>query len=163
TMVAAMILGYAAFGTRAMLLPLFIQAIGILGSVISTSLVGRKESSGGASGAMKAINTSFRVGAGLTVVGVLALGAVYLKFDRPYIITQAVERGLYKVPEFQAALGLPPGVSPHEALRTWKQLPDARKAEVADAAITKNADGLPADGQTVFKEADRLVPVHEGF
>src|SRR5262249_61497618 len=104
TMVAAMILGYAAFGTRAMMLPLFIQAIGILASTISTATVGRKESSGGASGAMKAINNSFRLGAGLTAIGVLILGAGYLRFDRPYIITQAVERGLYRVPEFQAAL-----------------------------------------------------------
>src|SRR5262249_17097441 len=69
TMVAAMILGFAAFGTKAMLLPLFIQAIGIVSSTLSTSLVGRKESEGGAAGAMRAINNSFRVGAGITVVG----------------------------------------------------------------------------------------------
>src|SRR5947209_1704397 len=78
TMVAAMILGYAAFGTKAMLLPLFVQAIGILSSAFSTSLVGRKESAGGANGAMRAINRSFRVGAGLTVAGILVLGTAYL-------------------------------------------------------------------------------------
>jgi len=163
TMVAAMILGYAAFGTKAMLLPLFIQAVGILSSAVSTALVGRRESAGGASGAMKAINNSFRVGAGLSVIGVLALGAVYLKFDRPYIITQAVERGLYKVPEFQAAVGLPTGVTPHEAVRAWKHLPEARKNEVAETGISRTAEGVPVEGQTVYTEADRLVPVHEGI
>ena len=49
TMVAAMILGYAAFGTKAMLLPLFIQAIGILSSR-REHLAGRPRSAGGAAG-----------------------------------------------------------------------------------------------------------------
>jgi K(+)-stimulated pyrophosphate-energized sodium pump len=163
TMVAAMILGYAAFGTKAMLLPLFIQAVGILASAVSTALVGRRETAGGASGAMRAINNSFRVGAGLTVVGVFALGAVYLRFDTPYIVAQAVERGLYKVPEFQATLGVPATVTSHEALRAWQQLPDARKAEIADTPITRNAEGQSVSGQKVYNEAGRLVPVRPGM
>lgn len=162
TMVAAMILGYAAFGTKAMLLPLFIQAIGILSSAASTSLVGRKESGGGASGAMKAINNSFRVGAGLSIIGILVLGLVYLRFDKPYVISQAVERGLYKVTEFQAALGLPATTTGAEALRAWKQLPADQKASVAEVSIARDADGQTA-GRTVFQEAGRLVPVREGL
>ena len=42
---------------------------------------------------MKAINNSFRVGAGLSIIGILVLGIVYLWFDKPYVISQAVERG----------------------------------------------------------------------
>ncbi|MBO0698528.1 MAG: sodium/proton-translocating pyrophosphatase, partial [Zavarzinella sp.] len=179
TMVAAMILGYAAFGTRAMLLPLFVMAIGIVSSMLSTALVGRRESAGGASGAMKAINRSFRVGAGLTVVGTLVLGTAYLRFDRPYIVTQAVERGLYRVPEFRSAIGLEPLPAAgaqvaedvdvahrNEALRAWKSLPAEEKARIADLPIAQASDPtVPADRQpaTVFQEAARLVPVHEGL
>jgi K(+)-stimulated pyrophosphate-energized sodium pump len=175
TMVAAMILGFAAFGTKAMLLPLFIQAIGIVSSTFSTSLVGRKESEGGAAGAMRAINNSFRVGAGITVVGILALGSLYLNFDKPYIVTQAVERGLYRVPEFRSAIGLSPlsageaaarddvdSARRVEASRAWKQLPADRKAVIADLPISQNVDRQPAK-HTVYMEADRLVPVREGL
>src|SRR5919197_6516188 len=107
TMVAAMILGYAAFGTKAMLLPLFVMAVGIISSLVSTSLVGRRDPTGGANAAMRSINWSFRTGAALTVIGTLALGTYYLRFDKAYIVTQAVERGLYLVPEFRTAIGLP--------------------------------------------------------
>lgn len=169
TMVAAMILGYAAFGTRAMLFPLFIQAIGIVSSVISTSFVGRTEGGGGSSGAMKAINKSFRIGAGLTLVGTLLMGAIYLRFDKPYVVTQAVERGLYRVAEFRDALGLAPlradegpasialdDARRNEAAKAWKVLPSDKKTEVANLKIG-------ASDVTIFDEADRLVPVREGW
>ncbi|HJZ90391.1 MAG TPA: sodium/proton-translocating pyrophosphatase, partial [Gemmataceae bacterium] len=178
TMVAAMILGFAAFGTKAMLLPLFIMAIGIVSSMISTSLVGRRDGYGGSSGAMRAINNSFRVGAGLCAVGVLVLGGIYLRFDRPYIVTQAVERGLYRLPDFRSAVGLPPlpaneaAVSDEvdvarraEAKRAWKELPADRRAAVADLPIAASIDpNVPSDKQprTIFEEADRIVPVREG-
>ncbi len=175
TMVAAMILGYAAFGTRAMLFPLFVQALGIVSSVISTSLVGRKEGGGGSSGAMKAINRSFRVGAGLTLLGILLLGAIYLRFDKPYIVTQAVERGLYRVAEFRTAIGLPvvgaeegpasialDDARRNEAARVWKALPADKRTAIANVPITHDVDGNPVD-RTVFEEADRLVPVREGM
>lgn len=174
TMVAAMILGYAAFGTKAMLLPLFVQAIGIVSSCISTSLPGRREGAGGSAGAMKAINRSFRIGAGLTLVGTLALGAIYLRFDKPYIVTQAVERGLYRIAEFRTAVGLPALKSDElassvvddahraEAAAAWKALPADRKAAIADTALTQDSDGKPVQ-RTVFEEADRLVPVKEGM
>src|SRR5262245_49836896 len=178
TMVAAMILGFAAFGTKAMLLPLFIMAIGIVSSMVSTSLVGRRDGYGGSSGAMRAINNSFRVGAGLCAVGVLVLGGIYMRFDRPYIVTQAVERGLYRLAEFRSAVGLPPlpanepAVSDEvdvarrvEAARAWKELPADRRAAIADLPIVAGIDpNIPSDKQprTIFEEADRIVPVREG-
>src|SRR5580658_7763926 len=71
-LVAAMILGYAAFGPKAMLLPLVMQAVGILSSMVSVNLVGRGTQTGGSTAAMKTINSSFRVGAGLCAIGFLA-------------------------------------------------------------------------------------------
>ena len=41
TMVAAVMLGYAAFGYKGMIFPLLVQAVGVISSMISTSLVGR--------------------------------------------------------------------------------------------------------------------------
>ena len=41
TMVAAVMLGYAAFGYKGMIFPLLVQAVGVIGSIISTSMVGR--------------------------------------------------------------------------------------------------------------------------
>src|SRR5262245_5069559 len=135
TMVAAMILGFAAFGTKAMMLPLFIMSIGIVSSMVSTSLVGRRESGGGSSGAMRSINNSFRFGAGLTVVGIFVLGAAFLRFDKTYIVTQAVERGLYRLPEFQRPLGLGPNVTPEAALAAWKAAPAATQAQLIEAPL----------------------------
>lgn len=175
TMVAAMILGYAAFGTKAMLLPLFVQAIGIASSAISTQLPGRREGAVGSAGAMKAINLSFRIGAGLTLVGTLLLGAIYLRFDKPYIVTQAVERGLYRIAEFRSAIGLPAIKSDEpssvaiddahraEAVKAWKALPADKRAEVAVTPIAHDAEGKAVENATVFSEADRLVPVREGW
>ena len=178
TMVAAMILGYAAFGTKAMLLPLFVQAIGVLSSAVSTALVGRRESGGGSAGAMRAINNSFRVGAGLTVVGILAVGFVFLRFDKPYIVTQAIDRGLYKVPEFRTGVGLS-AFDPRQTVTTeaddarreetkaaWKKLSDAERNNLVDQAISRDAQQnlLPGSGvRSVFHEAVRLVPVREGL
>jgi K(+)-stimulated pyrophosphate-energized sodium pump len=178
TMVAAMILGYAAFGTKAMLLPIFVMALGILSSLISTALVGRRESAGGASGAMRSINNSFRVGAGLTVVGILVLGSMYLRFDKTYIVTQAVERGLYRVAEFRSAVGLPPLAATEgqvsdavdnarrtEAALAWKNIPADQQARIAELPIARGSDpAVPPQDQpkTVYEEASRLVPVREG-
>ena len=180
TMVAAMILGYAAFGTKAMMLPLFVMALGIVTSLVSTSLVGRRESAtGGAAGAMGSINRSFRIGAGLSVVGVLVLGALYLRFDRPYVVNQAINRGLYTLPEFREGLGLaalPSGEGKvtdavadarrAEAREAWKKLTPDQQTALANRTISRGADAnLPPDRQpkTVFEEANLLVPVREGL
>ncbi len=162
TMVAAMILGYAAFGTKAMLLPLLVQAAGILASVFSTSLVGKKDPGMGAAGSMRAINNSFRVGAGLTVLAIFAIALVYLRFDKPYIVTQAVERGVYRLPEFQAGVGVPSTASRAEALAAWKELPADKQEQLAIMPLATDTDGKPTT-RTVFEEADRLVPVKEGL
>ncbi len=168
TMVAAMILGSAAFGTKAMLLPLLIQTIGILASAFSTTLVGKKDAAG-ASGAMKTINLSFRVGAGLTTIGVLGLGLAYCRFDQPYIVTQAVERGVYKLTEFREGVGLPKDFTAsdheaHQSLKAWKALDQEKKTAISLKPIAKDTDGLPVTtATTIFQEADRLVPVNEGL
>ncbi|WP_020468190.1 sodium/proton-translocating pyrophosphatase [Zavarzinella formosa] len=162
TMVAAMILGYAAFGTKAMLLPLLVQAAGILASVFSTSLVGKKEPANGAAGTMRAINNSFRVGAGLTVVAIFAIAVVFLRFDKPYIITQAVERGLYALPEFQTGVGVPSTTTRAEALAAWKNLPSEKQQELSGVTLASDTEGKPTT-RTIFEEADRIVPVQEGL
>jgi len=171
TMVAAMILGFAAFGTKAMLLPLIVMSIGIVSSIISTSLVGRTQAAGGSGGAMRAINWSFRVGAGLCAIGILAVGAFYLRFDKTYIITQAIDRGLYSEPAFRAAIGAPRIDLTQsiidfekwriEANQAWRQLPPDRKAAVADLPLGRMVEGKP-EIKTIFEEADHLVPVREG-
>ena len=50
TMVAAVMLGYAAFGYKGMIFPLLVQAVGVISSMISTSLVGRGMTTGTSSG-----------------------------------------------------------------------------------------------------------------
>ena len=162
TMVAAMILGYAAFGTKAMLLPLLIQAAGILASVISTSLVGNKEPGNGSAGTMKAINNSFRVGAGLTVLAIGLISVVYLRFDKPYIVTQAVERGLFALPEFQKGVGVPAAATRAEALAGWKNLSADDQLKLAGVQLNLDSEGKPTT-RTIFEEADRIVPVTEGL
>jgi K(+)-stimulated pyrophosphate-energized sodium pump len=163
TMVASMILGFAAFGTKAMLLPLLIMAVGVVASVFSTALVGRKSGGSGSSYAMKSINRSFRVGAGLTILGMFAVGAGFLRFDKTYIISQAIQRGVWTLPEFQKALQLPANVESDMALKAWKALAEDKQAEIAALMIAKDTDGKAVSGVTLFQEADRIVPVKEGL
>lgn len=162
TMVAAMILGYAAFGTKAMLLPLFVQAAGILASAISTSFVGRKDPGQGAAGTMRAINNSFRIGALLTAGAVVLLGVIFMRFDRPYIVTQAIERGVGQLPEFQKALDLPKDTSNHDALIAWKKLPAEKQVAIGEIKLAKDITGKETT-HTIFEEADHIVPVKEGL
>jgi K(+)-stimulated pyrophosphate-energized sodium pump len=96
TMVAAVMLGYAAFGYKGMIFPLLVQAVGVVGSMISTSMVGRGMTVGNASTAMKSINQGFWRSAAISTVGFLALGAIYLQFDAPYIVERGIEKGLYQ-------------------------------------------------------------------
>jgi K(+)-stimulated pyrophosphate-energized sodium pump len=102
-----------------------------------------------------------------------------LRFDKPYIVSQAIERGLYVVPEFRTAVGLAPLPASEptppdeldmarraEARRAWKQLPAEEKARIADHIVSRGSDPkLPPDQQpkSVFEEAQRLVPVREGL
>ncbi len=83
TMVAAMILGYASFGHKGVIFPLLVRAIGVLGSIWSTSTV--KAGPGGeSSGALRSVHRGFTLGSIFSVVGFVLLGVGYLHFDRAY-------------------------------------------------------------------------------
>jgi K(+)-stimulated pyrophosphate-energized sodium pump len=82
TIVAAMILGYAAFGHEGVIFPLLVRAIGVISSIISTRLV-RAGDKGGVPEAMRAINIGFISGAILSVGGFMTLGYYYLSDMRP--------------------------------------------------------------------------------
>src|SRR5256886_15739344 len=56
TMVAAVMLGYAAFGYKGMIFPILVQAVGVGGSIISTALVGRGITNGNSAIAKHSIN-----------------------------------------------------------------------------------------------------------
>jgi K(+)-stimulated pyrophosphate-energized sodium pump len=177
TMVAAMILGYAAFGPKAMLLPLVMQAIGIISSMISTSLVGRSGQAAGSAGAMTTINNSFRVGAGISVIGFLAVGAIYLNFDKPYIVHQALERGLAKTGDAAAVINyeiensrvadnsIPPLTSEIltdnvQFAKYYSALPLGVQEKIAKATIHPGRDSA---GTELWQEAQKLVPIREGI
>ncbi len=95
TMVAAVMLGYAAFGYKGMVFPLLVQAVGVVGSLLSTSLVGRGITTGNAAVAMGSINRGFWRSAALSTAGFVALGAVYLRFDAAYIAERGIDKGMY--------------------------------------------------------------------
>jgi K(+)-stimulated pyrophosphate-energized sodium pump len=134
-----------------MLFPLLIYAVGIVSSMISTSLVGQLVSNGGASGAMKAINRSFRLGALLSAIGMVLVGYSYLRFDGPYVVKQALERGLAKdgnVAEvLRAALPDQPMDDGPAVARAWSHLPREQQEKLAPSL-------LPT--------AQQIVPVREG-
>ena len=192
TMVAAMILGYAAFGPKAMLLPLVMQAVGILASMVSTNLVGKSQQAGGSTAAMSTINNSFRVGAGLCAVGFFAVGALYLQFDRPYIVHQALERGLGNTRNIdakdiellrhgptavisQAVAERPPSenLTPLtkeitddnlKFARYWSALPEALQKDIADKEVKVRKDGSTELKSVKMIEASQyLVPIKEGM
>jgi K(+)-stimulated pyrophosphate-energized sodium pump len=108
TMVAAVILGYASLGYKGMVFPLLVMAVGVVSSMISTALVGRGMTTGNAATAMHSINTGFWRSALLSVAGFMLLGLAYLQFSPAYIVGVAIDRGMYKEPALQRALGLPP-------------------------------------------------------
>jgi len=78
TIVAAMILGYAAFGHQGVIFPLLVRAIGVIASIISTRVV-RAGDKGSVAEAMKAINVGFATGAIISIGGFMALGYYYLQ------------------------------------------------------------------------------------
>jgi len=171
TMVAAMILGYAAFGPKAMLLPLLIQAVGILGSMISTNLVGRKDQAGGATAAMNTINNSFRCGAVLCIIGFIGVGTIYLRFDGPYIIQQAFQRGLADE-NVKALLNkhLAETQVKHEPLteevakdnlkmaKYWGSLPPELQKELAAKEVVVGPSTM-----SLTAAAQKIVPIREGL
>ncbi len=83
TIVAAMILGMASFGHKGVIFPLLVRGIGVLGSIISTYTVkaGANDTS---DTALKSVHRGFWIGSLISVVGFVALGFAYLRFDEAY-------------------------------------------------------------------------------
>jgi K(+)-stimulated pyrophosphate-energized sodium pump len=108
TMVAAVILGYAALGYKGMILPLLMMAVGVVSSLISTAMVGRGMTTGNATTAMNSINWGFWRSALISAVGFFAVGYAYLQYDATYVVNVAIDRGLYADPAVQARLKLDP-------------------------------------------------------
>ncbi|MCY3023946.1 MAG: sodium-translocating pyrophosphatase [Planctomycetota bacterium] len=88
TIVAAMILGFVAFGHKGVMFPILVRAIGVVGSIISTYSV-RVGDRGNVAEAMKSINFGFMLGSTISVIGFMILGYFYLHFDtdptRPWV------------------------------------------------------------------------------
>ncbi len=80
TIVAAMILGYIAFGHKGVIFPILVRSIGVLASIMSTYMV-RANDKGSVGSAMKSINFGFWMGSALSVIGFMALGFSYLRFN----------------------------------------------------------------------------------
>lgn len=78
TIVAAMILGYIAFGHEGVIFPILVRAIGVFASIISTYVV-RTGDKGNVTTAMRAINKGFWLGSALSVMGFMILGFFYLR------------------------------------------------------------------------------------
>ncbi|MFH0940142.1 MAG: sodium-translocating pyrophosphatase [Planctomycetota bacterium] len=101
TIVAAMILGFVAFGHKGVMFPILVRAIGVVGSIISTYSV-RAGDRGSVAEAMKSINFGFILGSVISVIGFMALGYFYLQFDpdptRPWIGHMAGANGIYDQP-----------------------------------------------------------------
>jgi K(+)-stimulated pyrophosphate-energized sodium pump len=90
TIVAAMILGIASFGHKGVIFPLLVRAIGVIASIISTYSV-RAGDKGTVAGAMKSVNRGFIIGSTISVLGFIALGFVYFRFDASSPLWSAVK------------------------------------------------------------------------
>ena len=101
TIVAAMILGIASFGHKGVIFPLLVRAIGVIASIISTSSV-KAGDKGAAAEAMKSVNRGFVIGSIISVIGFIALGLAYLRFDDTYMREYPQAIGGYETtPEFR--------------------------------------------------------------
>jgi len=92
TIVAAMILGYASFGHKGVIFPLLVRAIGVLGSIWSTSTVKAGPDST-SDEALHSVHHGFVLGSIFSVVGFVLLGLVYLHFDPQYYIDYPQAKG----------------------------------------------------------------------
>jgi K(+)-stimulated pyrophosphate-energized sodium pump len=95
TIVAAMILGYIAFGHKGVIFPILVRSIGVLASIISTYLV-RAKDKGTVASAMKSINFGFWTGSFLSVVGFMILGFMYLRFNEGMVATGALSAAAWE-------------------------------------------------------------------
>jgi K(+)-stimulated pyrophosphate-energized sodium pump len=103
TIVAALILGLASFGHMGVIFPLLVHAIGVIGSIISTSQV-KAENQEGVKAAMGAVTNGFWLGAFISVIAICGLGLLYLRPTGEYIIGESIKRGLYKETSFIESL-----------------------------------------------------------
>jgi len=177
TMVAAVILGFAALGFKGMIFPLLVMAVGVVGSMISTALVGKGMTTGNATTAMKSINRGFWRSAVISVIGFTAVGYVYLRFEPEYVVTVAIDRGMYKDAEFQSRMGLPAfdAKAAEDGLREARRNGDAMGVEKFDGQLQdyRHAAGtawkqLPADEQetraaALLNTAARYTSVKPGL
>ena len=83
TIVAAMILGYASFGHKGVIFPLLVRAIGVLGSIWSTSTV-KAGADSTSDEALHSVHHGFILGSIFSVVGFVVLGFFYLQFSPEY-------------------------------------------------------------------------------
>ncbi|MCU0913070.1 MAG: sodium-translocating pyrophosphatase [Planctomycetes bacterium] len=90
TIVAAMILGIASFGHKGVIFPLLVRAIGVIASIISTYSV-RAGDKGTVAAAMKSVNKGFIIGSTISVIGFIALGFFYFRFDATSPLWDAVK------------------------------------------------------------------------
>ena len=103
TIVAAMILGIASFGHKGVIFPLLVRAIGVIASIISTYSV-RAGDKGTVGQAMSSVNRGFVIGSCLSIVGFIALGLGYLRFDDTYVKQYPQSLDAYKLTsEFKEA------------------------------------------------------------
>ena len=91
TLVASVMLGYAAFGYKGMIFPILVQAVGVIGSIISTALVGRGITNGNSAVAMRSINNGFWRSAVISTIGFMLFGMIYLRFDAAYIVERGID------------------------------------------------------------------------
>jgi K(+)-stimulated pyrophosphate-energized sodium pump len=142
TMVASVILGYAALGYKGMIFPLMVMAIGVVSSIISTAMVGKGIVNGNAKSAMHNINIGFWRSAAISVVGFSIVGFAYMRYDESYIVGVAIDRGMYKEQALRKALDLTfvsetfllKGLELNarsDAQQAWLALPPEKKQEVA--------------------------------
>jgi K(+)-stimulated pyrophosphate-energized sodium pump len=92
TIVAAMILGYASFGHKGVIFPLLVRAIGVLGSIWSTSTVKAGPDST-SDEALHSVHHGFVLGSIFSVVGFVILGVFYLQFNQGYYDAYPQARG----------------------------------------------------------------------
>jgi K(+)-stimulated pyrophosphate-energized sodium pump len=187
TMVAAVILGYASLGHKGMIFPLMVMAVGVISSMISTALVGKGMTTGNSTTAMASINRGFWRSGLISVLGFMAIGAVYLRFDPVYVMGVAIDRGMYKDARLHWDLfRANPATSGADLERTVKELrktdgPGAKTTlalareleERRLAALAKWKTLDPAEQQriieskygdeTVLAHARKFVPITPGL
>jgi K(+)-stimulated pyrophosphate-energized sodium pump len=167
TMVASVMLGYAAFGYKGMIFPLLVQAVGVIASLISTSMVGRGMTTGTSASAMLSINRGFWRSAVISTVGFLALGAIYLRFDAAYIVERGIDKGMYKElyanAQGRESLGLPSDTDVAKKVAELKELRNgpqrnSEKAKKLEAEVDRlRAEALAAWRKLPAADREKLA------